>query len=85
MNTGSRIYGNTGKRIIEAGGENVKKKVATEAKTRTRGVTVKITAMLPRDLWARVRTQAVRRGTTARQLLTEATEAMLTKWEKEGQ
>lgn len=52
-------------------------------KTRTRGVTVKITALMPRDTWARVRAEAVRRGTTARALLTEATEHMLEKWEKE--
>jgi len=57
----------------------MKKKV----KTPTRGVTVKITALMPRDTWARVRAEAVRRGTTARELLTEATEHMLEKWEKE--
>lgn len=61
----------------------MKKKVTTEAKTRTRGVTVKITALLPRDLWARVRAEAVRRGTTARALLTEATEHAIERWEKE--
>lgn len=44
--------------------------------------TVKITAMLPRDLWARVRAAAVRRGTTARELLTEAVEQMLKKEER---
>ena len=60
-----------------------KKQIVTEAKTRTRGVTVKITAMLPRELWARVRAAAVRRSTTARALLTEGMERMLTEWEKE--
>jgi hypothetical protein len=58
------------------------KKTVT-AKTRTRGVTVKITALMPRETWARVRAEAVRRGTTARQLLTEAAEHMLATWEKE--
>jgi hypothetical protein len=59
----------------------MKKKVTT--KTRTRGVTVKITALMPREIWARVRAAAVRRGTTARALLTEAAEHMLETWEKE--
>jgi hypothetical protein len=62
----------------------MKKRVTTEAKTRTRGVTVKITAMLPRELWARVRAQAVRQGTTARALLTTAVERMLREWEREA-
>jgi hypothetical protein len=43
---------------------------------------VKITAMLPRELWARVRAAAVRRGATARELLTEAVEQMLKKEEQ---
>jgi hypothetical protein len=51
---------------------------------KTRGGTVKITALMPRDTWARVRAEAVRRGTTARALLTEATEHMLATWEKEN-
>lgn len=59
-------------------------KKEVNVKTRTRGVTVKITALMPRDTWARVRAEAVRRGTTARYLLTEATEAMLSQWEKES-
>lgn len=58
-------------------------RVRTEAKTRTRGVTVKITAMLDRELWARVKAEAVRHGVSAREVLTLGVEQLLRQWEKE--
>ena len=60
-----------------------KRVVRSQLQFKTDSVTVKITALMPRDLWARVRAAAVRRGTTARALLTEAAENMLETWEKE--
>jgi len=38
---------------------------------------VKITAMLPRELWARLRAESVRRGVPARELLTTAVDRLL--------
>lgn len=62
-----------------------KTKVVTEAKTRTRGVTVKITAMLDRELWARVKAEAVRHNVTAREVITLGVSQLLKSWEKEEQ
>jgi hypothetical protein len=51
-----------------------------KAKTKTSG-TVKVTALLPRGLWARVRAEAVRRNTTARDLLTKAVDTAAKSWD----
>jgi hypothetical protein len=60
-----------------------KARVVTEAKTRTSATTVKITAVLDRTLWARLRSEAVLRGFSVRALLSEAIEELLKRWEKE--
>jgi hypothetical protein len=39
--------------------------------------TVKVTAMLPRELWASLRQAAVMQGTSARELLTKAVQHWL--------
>ena len=45
---------------------------------------VKITAFIPRDLWARTRAEAVRRDTSAREIIAKALEAYLRQGEQKG-
>jgi hypothetical protein len=45
---------------------------------------VKITAYIPRELWAQVRAEAVRRDTVAREIIAKALEAYLRQAEQKG-
>jgi hypothetical protein len=45
---------------------------------------VKITAFIPRELWARTRAEAVRRDMSAREIIAKALEAYLHQTEQKG-